>query len=196
MLNEESDICLFVKDVKRSGRRPDYEPTIQHYEKLLRTQKIKQNITIIPVSQLYNDYATFEQRRKLTFIYDKFLVDTPIAAQVNGFLGNKLLNKGRIAFPVNLATGAELGDNIDKAVRTVCYKHLQRGLTQSIQVGRHSMTDEDIADNVIDAVNQFQEFHPGGYANVHKLILRPQLNIPVVVPIYTAQAGKGYLSSI
>lgn len=177
---------MFVKDLKR-GRRPDYEPTIQHYEKLLRTNKIKQNITVIPLSQLFNEFTTFELRRKLTFLYDKFLVESNIAASVNGFLGTKLLNKGRIAFPVEFNN---LVESLDIALRTVTYKHLQRGVTSSIPVGRHNMTNETIADNVIDVIGQVQDFHPGGYANVYKLLLRPQHNIPVIVPIYTAPVGK------
>lgn len=181
LLNEDSEVCLFVKDQKR-GRRPDYEPTIQHYEKILRANKIKLSISVIPISQLFNEYPTFELRRKLTFAFDKFLVDSTIAAQVNGFLGSKLLNKGRIAFPVNLS--GNIADEIDQAVRKVCYKHLNRGLTQSVQVGRHSMSEEEIAENVIDLLRQIGDIHPGGYENVQKLLIRPQLNFPVAVMIF------------
>lgn len=182
--NEESEIALFVKDLKR-GRRLDFEPTIQHYENLLRDKNIKYKITIIPVNQLYNEFATFELRRKLSFLYDKFLVDRSIAAHVNGFLGSKMLKKGRLALPVDL-TKDDLNDEIGKALRKVFYKHVQRGITQNIQVGKHSMSKELIAENIIDLLRQFGDIHPGGYKNVHKLHLRPQVNVSVSIPIYVS----------
>lgn len=186
--NEDSEVALFVKDLKR-GRRLDFEPTIQHYENLLREKNVtKYRITVIPVNQLYNEYATFELRRKLSYLYDKFLVDSPIAAHVNGFLGSKMLKKGRLAIPVNLSKDT-LSDEIDKAMRKVFYKHVNQGITQNIQVGKHSMPNEQIAENVIDLLGQFGDIHPGGYKNVHKLFLRPQANVSVVIPLYVS-AGK------
>lgn len=175
---------MFVKDLKR-GRRLDFEPTIQHYEQLLRDKNIKYKITIIPVNQLYNEYATFELRRKLSFLYDKFLVDRSVAAHVNGFLGSKMLRKGRIALPVDLSKD-DLNDEIEKALRKVFYKHVQRGITQNIQVGKHSMSKELIAENIIDLLRQFGDIHPGGYKNVHKLHLRPQVNVSVSIPLYVS----------
>lgn len=186
--NEDSEVALFVKDLKR-GRRLDFEPTIQHYENLLREKNVtKYRITVIPVNQLYNEYATFELRRKLSYLYDKFLVDSPIAAHVNGFLGSKMLKKGRLAIPVNLSK-ENLSDEIDKAMRKVFYKHVNQGITQNIQVGKHSMPNDQIAENIIDLLRQFGEIHPGGYKNVHKLFLRPQANVSVVIPLYVS-AGK------
>lgn len=188
MHNEDSEVALFVKDLKR-GRRLDFEPTIQHYENLLREKNVTNyRITVIPVNQLYNEYATFELRRKLSYLYDKFLVDTPIAAHVNGFLGSKMLKKGRLAIPVNLSK-ENLSDEIDKAMRKVFYKHVNQGITQNIQVGKHSMPNDQIADNIIDLLRQFGDIHPGGYKNVHKLFLRPQANVSVVIPLYVS-AGK------
>ncbi|XP_031631432.1 ribosomal L1 domain-containing protein CG13096-like [Contarinia nasturtii] len=183
--NEDSEVALFVKDLKR-GRRLDFEPTIQHYENLLREKNVtKYRITVIPVNQLYNEYATFELRRKLSYLYDKFLVDSPIAAHVNGFLGSKMLKKGRLAIPVNLSK-ENLSDEIDKAMRKVFYKHVNQGITQNIQVGKHTMPNDQIADNIIDLLRQFGDIHPGGYKNVHKLFLRPQANVSVVIPLYVS----------
>lgn len=148
---------------------------------------------MIPLNQLYNEYASFELRRKLTFAYDKFLADGAIAAHVNGFLGTKMLNKGRIAFPVNLGA-KDLAEEIDTALRKVCYKHMNRGVTQNIQVGKHSMTDEQVAENVIDLVKKIGEIHPGGYENVHKLHLKPQHNLSVSIPIYVSLGEYDYLT--
>lgn len=178
----DSDVCLFVKDLKR-GRRLDYEPTIKHYEQLLRTKKVDRTITIIPINQLYNDFATFELRRKLTYLYDKFLVDKSVATHVNGFLGHKLLMKGRSAIPVDLAAD-NLVDEIEQTLRKVFYKHINNGITQNVQVGRHSMTDEQIGENVVELVRQLAIIHPGGSQNVYKLHIKPNVNISVAVPLY------------
>lgn len=180
--NAESDICIFVKDLKR-GRKLDYEPTIKHYEALLKTKKVERNITIIPINQLYNEFATFELRRKLTYLYDRFLVDKAVATHVNGFLGHKLLTKGRSAIPVDLAAD-NLAEEIEGSLRKVFYKHVNNGITQSVQVGRHSQTDEQIGENIVELVNQLALLHPGGTQNVYKLHLKPNVNISVAVPIY------------
>lgn len=173
---------MFVKDLKR-GRKLDHEPTVKHYEQLLRAKKVERSITIIPINQLYNEYATFELRRKLTYLYDRFLVDKSVAAHVNGFLGHKLLSKGRSAIPVDL--GAEqLADEIETALRKVFYKHINSGITQNVQVGRHSQTAAQIGENVRELVGQLAIIHPGGTKNVYKLHLKPNVNVSVAVPLY------------
>lgn len=179
---EDSDVCLFVKDLKR-GRRLDFEPTIKHFEGMLRQKKVERNLTIIPLNQLYNDYATFELRRKLTYLYDRFLVDKEIATHVNGFLGHKLLSKCRSAIPINLAAD-NLNEEIDTSMRKVFYKHVNTGITQSVLVGRHSMSDEAISENIIDLVKQLAQIHPGSTENIYKLHLKPNVNVSVSVPIY------------
>ena len=139
----------------------------------------------MPVNQLYNEYTSFELRRKLSFSFDKFLVDSAVAAHVNGFLGSKMLKKGHLAFPINVQAD-NLSDEIDVTLRKVFYKHVGRGITQSIQVGKHSMSNDQIAENIIDLIRQFGDIHPGGYKNVYKLHLRPQMNISVSIPIYVS----------
>lgn len=192
MLDEDTEIALFVKDLKR-GRRLDSEPTIAHYEQLLREKGVtKFRITVIPMNQLYNEYATFELRRKLSYLYDKFLADASIAAHVNGFLGTKMLQKGRLAMPVNLKKD-DLNAEFDRALRQVFYKHTNQGITQSIQIGKHHMSDEHVAENVIDVLQRIGDIHPGGYKNISKLFLRPQTNVSVSIPIFAA-TGKHSVS--
>ncbi|KAJ6643507.1 Ribosomal L1 domain-containing protein [Pseudolycoriella hygida] len=181
--NADGDVCLFVRDLKR-GRKMDFEPTIKHYEQLLRSKKVTQPITIIPVNQLYNEYSSFELRRKLTYLYDKFLVDKAVATHVNGFLGNKIMMKGRSAIPIDLES-ENLPDEIDTNLRKVFYKHINNGIVQMVQVGRHSMSDEQIAENIIELLKQLGALHPGGSNNIFKLHLKPNVNISVAVPVYT-----------
>lgn len=46
------------------------------------------------------------------------------------------------------------------------------------------MTDEQIAENIIELLKQLGSLHPGGSNNVYKLHLKPNVNISVAVPIY------------
>lgn len=180
---EDSEVCLFVKDLKR-GRRLDFEPTIKHYETMLKQKKIDlSKITIIPLNQLYNDFATYELRRKLAYLYDRFLVDKEIATHVNGFLGHKLLSKCRSAIPIDL-NAQNLPDEINTSLRKVFYKHVNNGITQNVLIGRHSMSNEHICENFIDLVKQLVNIHPGGTENIYKLYLKPNVNVSVSVPVY------------
>lgn len=187
MVGEDDEIALFVKDLKR-GRRLDFEPTIQHYEELLREKGVtKYRITVIPINQLYNEFATFELRRKLSYLYDKFLADSSIAAHVNGFLGTKLMKKGRLAIPVHLSR-PNLSSEIDKALRKVFHKHVDAGNTQLIQIGKHHMSDEHITENLLDVLQRIGDIHPGGYLNINRLFLRPQTNVSVSI-LFFAKVG-------
>lgn len=51
-------------------------------------------------------------------------------------------------------------------------------------LGRHSMSDEQIAENIIELLKQLGTLHPGGSNNIYKLHLKPNVNISVAVPIY------------
>lgn len=46
------------------------------------------------------------------------------------------------------------------------------------------MSNEDIAENIIEMLKQLGALHPGGSNNVYKLHLKPNVNISVAVPIY------------
>ncbi len=46
------------------------------------------------------------------------------------------------------------------------------------------MSDEQIAENIIELLKQLGTLHPGGSNNIYKLHLKPNVNISVAVPIY------------
>lgn len=137
------------------------------------------------MSQLYNDYSTFDQRRKLTFLFDKFLVDKKIATRVNGFMGTKLMQDGRAAFPVDL-TLANLAQEIDANLRNVFYQYPFLDYHKpNIKIGRHQMDDAKIVDNIIDVVRQLGTMHPGGSQNIWKIHIKPNVYVADTVDLYT-----------
>lgn len=196
VLPTDANVCVFVKDIKRASIRgkPDYEHTVKHYEALFRSKKIDSeiNFTFMPLSQFLNEYASFDQRRKLTFLYDKFMVDNSIATKVNAFFGTQLMHDGRAAFPIDL-TSADLNTELEVVLKQVYYKfpfldfHFMQPM---IQVGRLNMTDDKIAENIIDLVGQVGDLHPGGKDNVKSLLLRTNGLVAVSVEIYKSAEKK------
>lgn len=158
---------MFVKDVRIAGNKlAKPEKTISHYETIFRNNSIDQKlITFMPLSQLLNDYAGYEQRRKLVFMYEQFIVDKDIAVKVNAFLGTKMLHEGRAAFPIDFSDQLTLADKVHKALRMVYCMYTQPTDDQEsksvIRVGRHSMANEHIVENIVDLLYQLQEVHPG-----------------------------------
>lgn len=152
---------MIVKDSRVAGKVVAPERTITNYETIFRNNSIDQKlITFMPLSQLLNNYATSEERRKLAFMYDQFIVDQDIAVKVNSFLGTKLLQDGRAAFPIDFSDRLTLADKVHKALRTVFYMYTQESKS-IIRIGRHSMSNEHIVENIIDLLCQLQEIHPG-----------------------------------
>lgn len=158
---------MFVKDVRIAGNKlAKPERTISHYETIFRNKGIDQAlISFMPLSQLLNDYAGYEERRKLSFMYEQFVVDKDIAVKVNAFLGTKMLHDGRAALPIDLSDQSTLADKIQKALRTVYCMYTQPTDDQEsksiVRVGRISMANEHIVENIIDLLHQLQEVHPG-----------------------------------
>ncbi len=165
--NEDSSVLVVVKDVRIAGNKlAKPERTISHYETIFRNNGIDQKlITFMPLSQLLNDYAGNEERRKLAFMYEQFIVDKDIAVKVNAFLGTKMLHDGRAAFPIDLSDQLTLADKIHKGLRMVYCMYTQPTDDQEsktiIRVGRHSMANEHIVENIVDLLYQLQEIHPG-----------------------------------
>ncbi|XP_037043662.1 uncharacterized protein LOC119079710 [Bradysia coprophila] len=196
--NDDSNALIIVKDVRIAGNKlAKPERTISHYETLFRNNGIDQKlITFMPLSQLLNDYAGYEERRKLAFLYEQFIVDKDIAAKVNAFLGTKLLHEGRAAFPADFSDHLTLADKIHKALRMVYCMYTQPTDDQEsksiIRVGRHGMANEHIVENIIDLLHQLQELHPGGCNNVSRLVIRASSDVGKPFEIYKDEAGPVY----
>lgn len=174
---EDASILIFVKDLKRAGRssnKPDYDHTIKHYETLFRSKKIDQShITFMPLNQFFNEYTSLDQRRKLTYLYDKFICEESIAPRVNAFIGSKIMHDGRAAYPLDLGSNELIGD-YDAVLRQVYYQFpfLEYNNRPSVRVGRSGMAPELVADNIIDLVRQLGTLHPGGSQNLQRIHLR------------------------
>lgn len=197
VLAEDAPICIFVKDIKRPVATParNAKPanivdlTVKHYEQLFTSKKIDlSNITFMTLSQLINDYTSYDQRRKLTFLFDKFLVESTIATRVNAFLGSKLLVDGRVAYPIELGVD-DLATEYDIVLRQVVYQAtptLEYQFNKPlIRVGRFSQPVSQVAENIIDLVGQLGTLHPGGSPNIQHIYLRTNGNVATFLQLYT-----------
>lgn len=196
VLTEDSSVCLFVRDLKKPpatvGRQAKSatlaDLTVRHYEQLLAAANIDTSaVTVMPLSQLFNEHYSLDQRRKLTYLYDKFIVEAPVATAVNAFLGAKLLYDGRAAFPVDLRAG-DLASEWDVVLRQVFYQSQQAAehlaAKPYICVGRQSHDVAQVAENIIDLLGQLGALHPGGAPNVAALYLRASGNVATAVQLY------------
>lgn len=197
VLAEDAPIVIFVKDIKRPIATParNAKPasivdlTIKHYEQLFTNKKIDiSNITFMPLSQLINEFTSYDQRRKLTFLYDKFMVEASIGARVNAFLGTKLLIDGRVAYPIELGVD-DLATEYDIVLRQVVYQSIPSFEYQlnkpMIRVGRFSQPVAQVAENIIDLVSQLGSIHPAGSQNIQYLHLRTNGNLATFQKLYT-----------
>lgn len=196
MLADDSAVCIFVRDLKkppttpgRNAKAPNLaDLTVKHYEQLLTAAKIDiSTVTIMPLSQLFNEHSSLDQRRKLTYLYDKFMVEAPVATRVNGFLGAKLLYESRAAFPIDLQA-ADLAGEFDVVLRQVFYQSHQTAENQFVRtqvcVGRESLDVAQVAENIIDLLGQLGPLQPGGAPNISALYLRASGNVATAVELY------------
>lgn len=188
---------MFVKDLKPQDTRgrkiqDPYEHTVKHYEALLKRNNIDHNITIITLKQLFNEHATLDDRRKLSYLYEKFLADSNVAMAVNAYLGYKMMQDSRVALPVELDAD-NLQEEMDYALETVplTYKiYENNGKTEHIRVGRHNMTAEKITDNIVDFLRRADIIVPGGTTNIMKVILKPSVYVSSAVELYHSVKGE------
>ncbi|KAJ6643489.1 Ribosomal L1 domain-containing protein [Pseudolycoriella hygida] len=196
--NDDTSVLVFVKDSRIGGRKlAKPEQTIKQYETLFRNKNIDQKmVTFMPLSQFLNDYAGYEERRKLSFMYEQFIADKDISVKVNSFLGSKLINEGRAAFPLDFSDQEQLADIFDETLRMVYYMYTppidEHESKSVIHVGRHSMSNEDIVENIIDVLHQLQDLHPGGCNNVSKMVVRANTQIDKVYQIYIDNSAPVY----
>ena len=183
----EDDIALIVPDLQR-GAKVDYEPTIQHYEDLLREKGIS-GITIIPFNQLRKEYITFEAKRKLSNTYDYFLVDGRISGHCVGFLGKNFQKVRTILHSVTLDDPDNYKTNIERALKRTGYKQLHKGDLISIPVGNDRFTKKQLAENITTIIGHLKSTFPGGYPNIRNMYIKIDIIGTSALPLYVNLAG-------
>lgn len=182
-------MCLFVKDVE-AGNKRDYQPTIDYFREKLTAAGITNVKTIMPISQLSQDYKQHEMVRKLCSSYDCFLTDGRIAPHLAKKLGKTFVVQKKSPVSVRL-NHPQLKDHFASAVAKVAYAQTSTGDSTGIHVAKHGMSDEQVVDNIHRLLANMQtEFH-GGWANLKRAYLRPAINLSKSSILLYANASSG-----
>ncbi|KAM7358303.1 ribosomal L1 domain-containing protein CG13096 [Cochliomyia hominivorax] len=181
------DVVLIVPDLQR-GSKVDYEPTVQHYEDLLREQDLG-NIKIVPFNQLRNECTTFEAKRKFANTYDYFMCDGRIVSHVVGFCGKHFQKPRTTLHAARLNNPKTFKKDIDHALKRTAYKQLNKGDLISIPLGNDRFTTDQVAENVEIIIEQLKTLFPGGCANMRNIYLKIDIKGTSALPLYISLSG-------
>lgn len=180
LVTDSTEVCLIVPDLKK-GRRVDYEPTVEHYENLLRENKVNNINKIIPMNSIKTEYDQFELKRRLISQYDYFLADGTISGHLSHLLGKVFYTKRKLPTPVHLTRG-NIKASIESALKKTQMHIHSKGNTLITEIGSAKMKIDDIVSNVSSVVKALNEMLPGGWDNIRSLHLKTHLSI--AIPIY------------
>ncbi|XP_048511265.1 ribosomal L1 domain-containing protein CG13096 [Athalia rosae] len=186
LVRDNDDVVLFVKDL-RKGRITDFEPTIEHYQELLRKNGCTQIKDVIPLTQVKTEFDQFELKRKLLSSYDYFLTEGKIAGHLSHLLGKNFINRRKLPTSIKLDS-ENLKEVIDIALRKTIMPLHSNGSSHIVQVAHTAMKPDDIASNVVRTCKTLAHEYPGGWSNIRTLILKTPSSL--AVPIYVTLKSK------
>ncbi|XP_065360905.1 ribosomal L1 domain-containing protein CG13096 [Calliphora vicina] len=184
---KNDDVVIIVPDLQR-GAKVDYEPTIQHYEDLLRENGVD-DIKVVPFNQLRNECTTFESKRKFANTYDYFLCDGRIVGHVVGFLGKHFQKPRSTIHAVRMDDPKTHKIDVEHALKRTSYKQLHKGDLVSIPVGNHRFTITQLAENIKMVIDQLKDTYAGGYANMRNIYLKIDIKGTSSLPLYVSLTG-------
>ncbi|CAK9803865.1 Ribosomal L1 domain-containing protein CG13096 [Anthophora plagiata] len=186
LMTTNDEVALFVGDLQR-GRRKDYEPTVEHYEDLLRKHGCTRIKSVIPMNQVKTEYDQYELKRKLVGSYDYFLVDGKIAGHLSHLLGKEFYRKRKLPTPIRMQS-KDLKSEVEYALRKTVMQMHSFGDTHIIQIGHTSMEKDEILENILATCNYLSKHYPGGWANIRSVRLKTTTSLSL--PIYTTLKDK------
>ncbi|XP_032592167.1 ribosomal L1 domain-containing protein CG13096 isoform X2 [Drosophila grimshawi] len=188
LVGTDDDVAFIVTDLQR-GARFDYEPTVQHYEDLLREAGVEQRLSVVPFNRLRNDMTTFEAKRKFLNSYDYLLCDGRISGQASAFLGQHTLKPRNVLHAVRMSKTNQLKEEISRALCRTAYRQLRKGDLTAIPVGNHEHSGPQLTENILGIVKQLQQQYPGGLANVRSMYLKIDIVGTSALPLYISMCA-------
>ncbi|CAG9786199.1 unnamed protein product [Diatraea saccharalis] len=175
------EICLITPDI-RKGKKIDHEPTIDHWEEILKKADVTCVKTVLPLRQLKVEYDQYELKRRLLTQHDFIMVDTRILSHASTILGKKFFKKHNMLIPVKVnEKSKDLKKCIDIGLRTTMLR-LGQGPTTVILVGHTGMPKSHLKENIMSLVEQLKNKYPGGEANIRSIALKLPLSLSI--PLY------------
>lgn len=140
----------------------------------LRAKNAKVDSVVDP-SQLENYAGSKKEAKKLARSYDFFLADTSLMPRVGKILGQSLGPKGKIPTPV--PTNAPVEAMIQR-MRTAIRVRARGSLGVAAKVGDRSLSEADLAENILAVVQAVQKKLPNGDRNIKAIMVKTTMGKP------------------
>jgi len=194
LVTDNTDVCLFVKDVHKGAEdqedKRDFTPSVRHFREIVEDAGVKKVEEIIPVIQLKREYHDFEMQRKLCDSFDLFLCDERISKFMPKLLGKNFYKKRKLPINVKLHLGTKTATtSLKKAFESVHGLISGQGSMTSVTIGHAGMTSQQIAENIVAVVKRMAFVLPGGWPNISSLFLTTTKTTSIPLFVSTASAN-------
>ncbi|TPX69033.1 hypothetical protein SpCBS45565_g02685 [Spizellomyces sp. 'palustris'] len=169
-LYAESDVCLITKDPQRT------------YKDLLQSKAVTGVSKVIGVSKLRAKFKQYEAKRQLCASYDLFLADERVIPLLPSLIGKTFFAKKKHPAPVDL-TKNDLAGEIQSALHST-YLIMNNGVCNAVKVGTMTFEEEQLIENVMQAVSEIAKKIPKKWNNILSIHLKTTDSI--ALPIYNS----------
>uniref|UniRef100_A0A8D8QWH9 Ribosomal L1 domain-containing protein 1 n=1 Tax=Cacopsylla melanoneura TaxID=428564 RepID=A0A8D8QWH9_9HEMI len=181
-----SDVLLIITDEKKHHRklRHDDEMYIVNFEEKLKELGVKGVNKVMTLRQIRAEYYTHEMRRKLSDMYDVFLVDGKIACKLSSLIGKCFYAKNKTPIPVSLENEDKVKLEVERALRKTQLVFKSSCCTNSVvRIGHTDMSPKELSEN-LEAFSKAVDTskYPGGWRNVKKVHIKTPTSI--ALPVY------------
>ncbi len=140
----------------------------------VRAKNAKANLVMDP-SQLENYAGSKKEAKKLARSYDFFLADTSLMPRIGRILGQALGPKGKIPTPVPPNAPVEA---MIQRTRTAVRVRSRGSLGVAAKVGDNTLSDANLADNILAAVQAISKKLPNGDKNIRTVMVKTTMGKP------------------
>jgi len=195
LVTDDTDVCLFVKDVHKGAEdqedKRDFTPSVRHFKQIVEEAGVKKVEEIIPVIQLKREYHDFEMQRKLCDSFDLFLCDERISKFMPKLLGKNFYKKRKFPINVTLTGGNQVvTKSLKKALESVHGLVSGQGSSTSVTIGHTGMTAQQISENISAVVSHMITVIPGGWPNISGLYVTTTKTTSIPLYASTTSADK------
>lgn len=195
LVTDDTDVCLFVKDVHKGAEdqedKRDFTPSVRHFKRIVEEAGVKKVEEIIPVIQLKREYHDFEMQRKLCDSFDLFLCDERISKFMPKLLGKTFHKKRKLPINVKLNGGPDVAaKSLRKALESVHGLITGQGSSTSVTVSHTGLTAQQTTENILAVVQHMVGVLPGGWKNISGLYVTTTKTTSIPLFVSTTSASS------
>lgn len=195
LVTDDTDVCLFVKDVHKGAEdqedKRDFTPSVRHFKRIVKEAGVKKVEEIIPVIQLKREYHDFEMQRKLCDSFDLFLCDERISKFMPKLLGKTFHKKRKMPINVKLNGGPDVAaKSLRKALESVHGLITGQGSSTSVTVSHTGLAAQQTTENILAVVQHMVGVLPGGWKNISGLYVTTTKTTSIPLFVSTTSASS------